>query len=277
MASASNSTPIVASSSLLVTSSTGNLVASPSFAVDLHCDEIAELDANMNTPVMILISRAVGEPDVVEDVLGDDDDVEPAMIADDSDDDIGRNIPVGAGGASSLETQQYLPHFLTIDLDAKRPEGLPNVESDFSARDSQDTVGQAEFQVGQQFQNKEEVVLCVKTYSIRSEVEYKVMELNHDKYYDKCKEFGNSYRWLIRITLRRRKGIWEVRRYNELHTCLATSISSDHRKLDYHVISAFILPVIRADMDVSIKVLQNMTKTHFGFRHTYKRVWLAKQ
>ncbi|XP_057755099.1 uncharacterized protein LOC130974303 [Arachis stenosperma] len=72
-------------------------------------------------------------------------------------------------------------------------------------------------------------------------------------------------------------GLWEVKRYNGLHTCLATSISSDHRSLDYHVISAFIMPMVRADASVSIKVLLNATAAHFGFRPTYRRVWLAKQ
>ncbi|RYR10626.1 hypothetical protein Ahy_B05g079079 isoform A [Arachis hypogaea] len=108
---ASSSTPVIVSSSVSVITSGGDLVAFPSFAVG----------TNMNTPVMILISGGVGKPDAVEDVLGDEDDVEPASIADDSDDDLGRSIPVGASGASSLGTQQYPPHFLTLDLDAMRP------------------------------------------------------------------------------------------------------------------------------------------------------------
>ncbi|RYQ97091.1 hypothetical protein Ahy_B08g093085 [Arachis hypogaea] len=122
---------------------------------------------------MISIFTAVGEPDAVENVLREDDDVEPATIADDSNDDIERG---------------YLPYFSTLDLDAMRVEGLLDVQSDFGARDSQDTAGLVEFQ----FQNNEEVILCVKTYSIHHGVEYKVMESNHDKYYDKCKEFRNN-------------------------------------------------------------------------------------
>ncbi|RYR35307.1 hypothetical protein Ahy_A10g050467 [Arachis hypogaea] len=243
MVAASSSIPIVVSLSVPVIASAGDMVASPSFATNLHCDDIAEQGANMNTPVMILMSRAVREPDAVEDVLREDNDVELATITDDSDDDIGRSSFVGSGGASSSETQQYPQHFSTLDLDAMRPEGLPNVQSGFGARDSQDTTGLAEFQI----------------YSIRRGIEYKVMESNHDKYYGKCQEFGNSCRWLIWIMLRRRKGIWEVRRYNRPHTCLATSISSDHKKLDYHVISAYILPMIRAYAAVSIILKRNRT------------------
>ncbi|XP_016206736.1 uncharacterized protein LOC107647129 [Arachis ipaensis] len=179
-----------------------------------------------NIPRMILASKEGGEPDSVEDVLRDDDDVELAMIAEDSDDDIGMNVPVGQGGPS-----------------------------------------------------KEEVVLSVKTYSIYRGVEYISLESNHVKYHGKCKKFEKGCICLIRITLHQRKDICEVRRYNELHTYLAIKISSDYRKLDYHVIYAFIFLMLRDDdvMLIKFKVLQNATKPNFGFRLSYRKMRLAKQ
>ncbi|XP_016173649.1 uncharacterized protein LOC107616168 [Arachis ipaensis] len=144
----------------------------------------------------------------------------PATIADDSDDETPRTTPAVGRGASSSGTNQYPPHFSALDLDAM---------------------------VGQQFQDKEEVVFSVETYSICRGVEYKVLESDHRKYDGKCKEFGSGCTWLIQVSLRQRKDIWEVKRYNGPYTYLATSISSDHKKLDYHVISAFILPMIRVD------------------------------
>ncbi|XP_015969615.1 uncharacterized protein LOC107493052 [Arachis duranensis] len=41
---------------------------------------------------------------------------------------------------------------------------------------------------------------------------------------------------------------------------MATSISSDHKQLDYHVICARIFPLVKADASVSIKVLQEATE-----------------
>ncbi|RYQ95076.1 hypothetical protein Ahy_B08g090081 [Arachis hypogaea] len=99
MAAASSSTHVGASSSLLVMASIGDLVASLSFATYLHRDEIADVGAYINTPVMTSHSREVGEPNAVEDVLGDDDDVKPTMIEDENNDDIGRSILVRAGRA----------------------------------------------------------------------------------------------------------------------------------------------------------------------------------
>ncbi|RYR12293.1 hypothetical protein Ahy_B04g069833 [Arachis hypogaea] len=235
-------------------------MASPSFVVDLNCSGGGEVGIVERVP----ISLQYGTPAGIGDALLDDD-VEPDRIADDSGDDIAASNPAGAGGVPSA--------LFSLDLDAMRQKGVPAEPTGFGARDTQGTGGLTEFQ----FQDKEEVVLSVKTYSIRRGVQYKVVESDYRRYVGKCSEFGNGCTWFIRLSLRQRKGIWEVKWYNGPHTCLATSISSDHRSLDYHVISAFILQMVRADASVCIKVLLNATEAHFGFRPTYKRVWLAKQ
>ncbi|MED6116604.1 hypothetical protein PIB30_101793 [Stylosanthes scabra] len=64
---------------------------------------------------------------------------------------------------------------------------------------------------------KEEVLLALKNYSIHRGVEYRVMESDHEKYHGKYKAFGDGCNWLIRVTNRRKKGHWEVRRHNGPH------------------------------------------------------------
>ncbi|XP_057763261.1 uncharacterized protein LOC130983091 [Arachis stenosperma] len=203
IATTSSSTHIVASSSVFIIAPATVLVASSSFAADLNCNDIGEIGDNQSfckyaiamtdTPVMISISREVGEPNTVEDVLQNDDDVDLSMIDKYSDDDLEKSIPVRSSGTSSLGTQHYLPHFLTLNLEAMT-HGFPNVESKFRAKDTQDTTGLVEFQVGQQFRNKEEVFLCVKTYGIRRGVKYRMPESDIVKYYRKYKEFENYCR-----------------------------------------------------------------------------------
>ncbi|RYQ90251.1 hypothetical protein Ahy_B09g096447 isoform E [Arachis hypogaea] len=231
-AAGSSSRPAVASSSVPVYEPAVEPVASPSFAVDLN-DGVGDVVGSVD----ILPNALQGVPPVGvgDGVLGDveEDDVEPDMIEDDSGDEVGATEAALVVGGSSSGTQQYPPHFSSLDLDAMRQEGVSG---------------------------------------IRRGVQYKVVESDHRRYVGKCSEFGNGCTWLIRLSLRKRKGIWEVKRYNGPHTCLATSISSDHRSLDYHVISAFVMPMVRADASVSIKVLLNATAAHFGFRPTYRRV-----
>ncbi|XP_015944398.1 uncharacterized protein LOC107469542 [Arachis duranensis] len=235
----SSSKPTGASSSVPVYEPPVQPVASPSFTFDPNDSGGGEVGIGDFVPTS-LQSAAPTENPIVNALLDDpdDNDVEPDIIVDDSGDDIGASEPAGAG-----------------DLDAMRQEGVPGEPAGFGARDGEVSAGLTEFQVGQQFQDKDEVVLSVKTYSIRRGIQYKVVESDYRRYVGKCFEFGNGCTWLIRLSVRQHKGIWEVKRYNGPHTCLATSISSDHMSLDYHVISAFIMPMVIADASINIKVL----------------------
>ncbi|XP_015952914.1 uncharacterized protein LOC107477417 [Arachis duranensis] len=239
----SSSRPAVASSSVPAYEPPIQPVAFPSFAVDLNGslgDEVGTGEFS-RTSLQCAAPAGIGDG-LLEDP--EDDDVELGMITDDSGDDVGASEPAGAGGGSSSGTQQYPPHFFSLDLDAMRQEEVYGQPAGFGARDGEGSAGMTKFQVGQQFQDKEEALLSVKTYSI-------------------C---------------RGRKGLWEVKRYNGPHTCLATSISSDYRSLDYHVISAFIMPMVRADASVSIKVLLNATLHTLGLgRRTGGSDWPSRR
>ncbi|XP_072058076.1 uncharacterized protein [Arachis hypogaea] len=204
----------------------------------------------------------------------DDFDEEPADIGGDSKDEIATN-PARCQPPSSVGTHEQPAHYFTLDLGAISQ--LMDSAPTFGGRGLHEKNSVTEFQVGQSFHSKEEVVLTVKDYSIRRGVEYRVMESDHFKYHGRCNEFGKGCTWMIRISLRARKGTWEVRRYNGPHTCLATSISSDHRQLDYHVICAKIFSLVRANAAVSIKVLQEATEGTYGFKPSYRKMWLVKQ
>ncbi|XP_016167829.1 uncharacterized protein LOC107610276 [Arachis ipaensis] len=215
-----------------------------------------------------------GEPDRVENAMQEDDsDEEPVDIGGDSDDEIPTN-PGTCQSPSSAGTHEQPAHYSTLDLGAISQPTDP--APTFGGRGLHEENFVAEFQVGQSFHSKEEAVLTVKDYSIRRGVEYRVMESDHLKYHGRCKEFGKGCTWMIRISLRAWKGTWEVRRYNGPHTCLATSISNDHRQLDYHVICAKIFSMVRANAAVSIKVLQEATEGTYGFKPSYRKTWLAK-
>ncbi|XP_057738189.1 uncharacterized protein LOC130955367 [Arachis stenosperma] len=222
-------------------------VASPSFAADLDRTEAVGSVPLENPGVwqqafeadtdggMIHDVQGFGEPDRVDNAMRDDDSgQEPVDIIGDSDDDTGAN-PHAHHGPSSSGTHQYPPHFSTLNLEALGQQA-----------DGDATIGgsSTEFQIGQSFQNKDEVVLSVKDYSIHRGVEYRVLESDHLKYHGKCKEFGKGCSWLIRISLRARKGTWEVR---------------------------------RTDAAVTVNVLQQATEADYGFRPSYRKVWMVKQ
>ncbi|XP_015941763.1 uncharacterized protein LOC107467236 [Arachis duranensis] len=100
-------------------------------------------------------------------------------------------------------------------------------------------LGTDEFEIEQQFNTKEEAVLTVKGYNIRRGIEYKVFEFDQLKYYGKCVQFKNGCNWLIRVTMRQRKGYWEVRNLG--------------------------------------KGVAQRGLVKFGFKPSYRKVWMAKQ
>ena len=74
-------------------------------------------------------------------------------------------------------------------------------------------------------------------------------------FYCKCKYFGSRCQWLVRVGFRKKKDVWEIRRYNGPHTCNAAMISQDHKKLDSDIIAQYIEPMVRADPSFKVKLV----------------------
>ncbi|MED6117473.1 hypothetical protein PIB30_110289, partial [Stylosanthes scabra] len=100
------------------------------------------------------------------------------FIEGDNDDDSGP-VPPQQEGTSSSGTQQYPPHLLNLNLDALSGPGRRDCDSSSGVHVSQGSNILAEFQVGQSFQSKQEVVLALKNYNILLGVGYMVMESDH--------------------------------------------------------------------------------------------------
>ncbi|XP_057734596.1 uncharacterized protein LOC130950049 [Arachis stenosperma] len=110
----SSSRPAGASSSVPMYDPPVQPVASPSFAVDLNESGGGEVGIGDYVPTPLQCAAPAGLGDALLDDR-DEDDVEPDIIADDNDDDIGPSKPAGAGGGSSSGTSSTLHifHFWT--------------------------------------------------------------------------------------------------------------------------------------------------------------------
>ncbi|RYQ87420.1 hypothetical protein Ahy_B09g094937 [Arachis hypogaea] len=133
----SRSMPVGASTSVSVIEPEAVLVASPSIVIDLNHTRDGKVGdtgpfsdvtiAMAGTPNVVPDFRQGGALDGVKDVLQDDD-VESTTIADDSNEDIASSTLVGGGRAASSGTQQYFPHFSTMDLDVMRQQRNSSVD-----------------------------------------------------------------------------------------------------------------------------------------------------
>ncbi|MED6112891.1 hypothetical protein PIB30_065864 [Stylosanthes scabra] len=113
-------------------------------------------------------------------------------------------------------------HFTTLNLGAMRP------DNSYHQRGLDDPT--SEFEVGQQFDNKEAVLIAIKTYI------WNWLSTEYTRF----------------ISLETRKmGSEEIQ---WLHSCVQSLIGQDHRRLDSKVISQAIFKLVQADPNIGIKV-----------------------
>ncbi|RYR31503.1 hypothetical protein Ahy_B01g056304 [Arachis hypogaea] len=96
-------------------------------------------------------------------------------------------------------------------------------------------------------------------------------------FYPKCKEYGAGCDWLIRVSLIRKKGCWDIRRYNGKHMYTIETISQDHAKLHSDTIVDAIRPLVEADPSINVKSIIVEVQSRFDYIVNYCKVWLAKQ
>ncbi|RYR43643.1 hypothetical protein Ahy_A08g040046 isoform H [Arachis hypogaea] len=177
-------------------------------------------------------------------------------------------VNVARVGALSSGTPD---HYLHLSLGPMNSTNVEDIPSNYGL------TGEMELEVGMKFVNKDAAMLAVKNYNIRRSGEFKVVESDHSRYVCRCKLFGDQCSWMVRVAKTRASRFWEVRKYQGPHTCLASATSQDHAQLDSNVICQHIFPMVQADATICIKVLQGSVESAYGYKVSYKKVWLAKQ
>ncbi|RYR00344.1 hypothetical protein Ahy_B07g088476 [Arachis hypogaea] len=138
-------------------------------------------------------------------------------------------------------------HYHSLDLDAmhERTPFLDTGEEDYNLNDS------VEFRIGHKFRSGRQ---CFR-----------------------CRQAENGCQWSLRVALRQNLRYWEVRRVGAAHSCLAPTMSQDHRQLDSSLICRVILSLIQSNPSVSIPVLQGAVQASYHFKPSYRKVWMVKQ
>ncbi|XP_072079938.1 uncharacterized protein [Arachis hypogaea] len=134
-----------------------------------------------------------------------------------------------------------------------------------------------ESRVGIEFGSRKLVISAIKSYTISKGVDYTVYDYEPQTFYAKCKGYGAGCDRLIRASLIRKKGCWEIRRYNGNHTCTVGTISQDHAKLDSDTIADAIRPLIEANPSIKVKSVIAEVQSRYNYTVSYRKAWLAKQ
>ncbi|XP_015949943.1 uncharacterized protein LOC107474820 [Arachis duranensis] len=163
-------------------------------------------------------------------------------------------------------------HYHSLDLDAmhERTPFSDTGEEDYNLDDG------VEFRVGHMFKCREAVLQGVKNYSICRSAEYRVIESDRLKYHVQYRQANNG-RFEIWLKQYCFAVFRKVRRVGEAHSCLAPTMSQDHRQLDSSLICRVILPLIQSNPFVSIPMLQGAIQASYHLKPSYRNVCMAKQ
>ncbi|KAF1897504.1 hypothetical protein Lal_00036945 [Lupinus albus] len=131
--------------------------------------------------------------------------------------------------------------------------------------------------IGMQFESKDAIINAIKQFHIKNYVDYIVVESRPDRYVGQCKYFGSGCQWRIRASLNGKRYLWEIRKINGTHTCVSTSISQDHTKLNSSFIANCIIHLVSEDPGILVKALVKEIVTRFGYTITYRKACTAKQ
>ncbi|QHO13736.1 uncharacterized protein DS421_15g518020 [Arachis hypogaea] len=213
-----------------------------------------------------------GDLDWEEDNNDSEEEFEANYEVDDKNDDgdLAGN-PVMQNEAASIVSRHPfgVPSFMrTLDLEAMHapefPEYANKGKGNVAAEDG-------EFSVGMEFGSRESVISAIKSYTISRGVDYTVYESESQTFYAKCKGYGAGCDWLIRASLIRKKACWEIRRYNDKHTCTMGTISQDHAKLDSNTIADAIRPLVQADPSIKVKSIIAEVQSRFNYTVSYRK------
>ena len=125
------------------------------------------------------------------------------------------------------------------------------------------------------FLKKQDVQNALLQYHVSKWTNYKTQLSNPKKVIVICND--NSCSWMCKASYILASKQWEIRKLNEPHTCWNPSISQDHAKLLYLLISKSIHNLIENDPSTSVPTLIAHIKSTEGYTTTYRKAWLEKQ
>ena len=84
----------------------------------------------------------------------------------------------------------------------------------------------SELEVGKEFSSKDSFLGALKQHNIHHGVNYNVVKSKSDKFEAKCAVQDGIYSWKIMASLKKRTGLWEIKKYKGPHTYVSGKVSS---------------------------------------------------
>ncbi|PPR90163.1 hypothetical protein GOBAR_AA30521 [Gossypium barbadense] len=189
-------------------------------------------------------------------------------------------IPEDVEGGSDEEEEDlrfkvYSPsaHMHNVNLsqdDALEFPDLPHRKHDRTSSSS----NSSEIEVGREFSNKGSFLTALKQHSIMSGVNYNVVKSKSNKFEAKCALQDGTCSWKIMTSLRKRTGLWEIKKYKGPHTCVGGyEICKDR----FHEMLAILCSVNEEGTDYLCNIrFEQWTQAYDNLRYGYMTSNLAE-
>ncbi|XP_061355333.1 uncharacterized protein LOC133299850 [Gastrolobium bilobum] len=126
-------------------------------------------------------------------------------------------------------------------------------------------------------EHPEEAQMAIKRYLMKEHQEAIVVESTPTKLSMKCCAHVQGCPWRVRVIKPTYGENWKVKKWGGKHNCLNDHLSQDHRQLDFDVIAALVVEMIKNESLVAISLVQERITHSYGFKVSYRKAWYAKQ
>ncbi|XP_050885294.1 uncharacterized protein LOC127088901 [Lathyrus oleraceus] len=127
---------------------------------------------------------------------------------------------------------------------------------------------------GMKFENKEVCVIALQQWHIKRSLDYSVTKSDNVRYVIKCKNFACKFK--CRVSLHKGNSKWKIGKFGGPHTCITTSMSQDHRKLNSEMISKSIMELVNHNASLKVKVIIAHVAKKYRYIISCKKAWIAK-
>ncbi|KAL9678796.1 hypothetical protein QQ045_016647 [Rhodiola kirilowii] len=92
-----------------------------------------------------------------------------------------------------------------------------------------------------------------------------------------CRRGKDKCQWELRVSKKKKEGMWRINTYSGDHTCVVEIIRRDNVHFNKHFIGMNIKNLIREDLRYTPKQVRELMHAKHGYKISYIKAWKAHQ
>ena len=128
--------------------------------------------------------------------------------------------------------------------------------------------------VGLIFESKRALIEQLSEWAIKCSVSFQVVKSRANQYTVRCDVDDNCpWRLHASVSVKQSQKWWKIKTYGGDHICLNATVNSNHKQATSKFICSKILPLIRAETNMTARTVQQTMSNMFHINVSYYRAW----